>query len=154
MTLRIAPARPSDLDALVALEEAAFPGDRMSRRALARNINSPSLCFLVARDGKALIGHALVAFRSGSSLARLYSLAVLPGLTGQGLGRKLLAAAERQARQRGADRLRLEVRADNTAAIRLYDKTGYALFARVPDYYEDGQAALRYEKALSRKGSR
>ncbi len=153
MSIRIAPARTHDLDALVALEEAAFPGDRMSRRALARNITSPSLCFLAARDGKALIGHALVAFRAGSSLARLYSLAVLPGLTGQGLGRKLLAAAERQARTRGAERLRLEVRADNKPAIRLYDSAGYALFATVPDYYEDGQAALRYEKPLSQRGS-
>ena len=56
MSIRIALARPEDLDALLALEEAAFPGDRMSRRALARNIGSPSLCFLVARDGKRLIG--------------------------------------------------------------------------------------------------
>lgn len=148
MTLRIAPARPADLDALVALEEAAFPGDRMSRRALARNIASPSLCFLVAREGGALLGHALLAFRANSTLARLYSLAVLPGQTGRGLGRSLLKAAERQARKRGADRLRLEVRADNTAAIRLYDSAGYGRFARIADYYEDGEAALRYEKAL------
>jgi len=153
MSIRIAPARPHDLDALVALEEAAFPGDRMSRRALGRNIGSASLCFLAARDGKALIGHALVAFRAGSALARLYSLAVLPGLTGQGLGRKLLAAAERQARQRGADRLRLEVRADNKAAIALYERTGYRMFARLPDYYEDGQTALRYEKALTQRAN-
>lgn len=148
MTLRIAPARPADLDALVALEEAAFPGDRMSRRALARNIQSPSLCFLVAREGGSLLGHALLAFRAHSTLARLYSLAVRPGETGRGLGRALLHAAERHARKRGADRLRLEVRADNMPALRLYDSTGYARFARIPDYYEDGEAALRYEKAL------
>lgn len=153
MSIRIALARPEDLDALLALEEAAFPGDRMSRRALARNIGSPSLCFLVARDGKRLIGHALVAFRAGSTLGRLYSLAVWPSQTGQGLGRKLLAAAERRARARGANRLRLEVRADNEAAIRLYDRAGYRLFARVPDYYEDGQAALRYEKTLTQRMS-
>ena len=148
MTLRIAPARPSDLDALVALEEAAFPGDRMSRRALARNIQSQSLGFLVAHEGGHLVGHALIAFRKGSALARLYSLAVKPGATGQGLGRKLLAAAERHARRRGAGRLRLEVRADNAAAIRLYDRAGYTRFAQIEDYYEDGEAALRYEKAL------
>ena len=148
MTHRITHARPTDLDALAALEEAAFPGDRMSRRALAHNTKSPSLSFLVARDGKTLVGHALLAFRKGSSLARLYSLAVLPSEAGQGLGRKLLKAAEREARRRGADRLRLEVRADNKAAIRLYETGNYNPLARVADYYEDGEAALRYEKAL------
>ena len=148
MTHRITLARPTDLEALVTLEEAAFPGDRMSRRALAANTKSPSLSFLVARNGKTLVGHALLAFRKGSSLARLYSLAVLPSEAGQGLGRRLLAAAEREARRRGADRLRLEVRADNHAAIRLYATGNYNPLARVEDYYEDGEAALRYEKAL------
>lgn len=149
MTLRITPARPQDLAPLLALEEAAFPGDRMSRRALARNIQSPTLAFLVAWENEVLLGHALIAFRKGSTLARLYSLAVRPGATGRGLGRKLLAAGEASAQSRGADRLRLEVRADNDAAIRLYETSGYALFARIPDYYEDGEAALRYEKPLS-----
>ena len=145
----IIPARRDDLDALERLENAAFPGDRMSRRALAHAITSPSLCFLVARStGHGLSGHALVAFRKGSQLARLYSLAVMPGMTGQGLGRRLLKAAEKAAKNRGAERLRLEVRADNEAAIRLYDQNGYARFARIDDYYEDGEAALRYEKRL------
>ena len=148
MSPRITPARPHDLDALQALEIAAFPGDRMSRRSLAHAIQSPSLCFLVAREAGALKGHALLAFRAGSRVARLYSLAVAPNATGQGLGRALLKAAERQARARGAERLRLEVRADNQAAIHLYDQQGYARFARIPDYYEDGEAALRYEKRL------
>jgi ribosomal-protein-alanine acetyltransferase len=148
MALRIAPARLQDLDALVALEDAAFTGDRMSRRALARNMTSPSLGFLVAREGGRLKGHALIAFRKGSGLARLYSLAVQPDEKGRGLGGQLLTAAERLARKRGANRLRLEVRADNKAAIRLYARSGYACFARIDDYYEDGKAALRYEKPL------
>jgi ribosomal-protein-alanine acetyltransferase len=148
MVLRIAPAKPQDLDALMALEEAAFPGDRMSRRALSRNIASPSLGFLVAREAGQLKGHALIAFRKGSALARLYSLAVQPNAMGRGLGGKLLGAAERFARNRGADRLRLEVRADNQAAIRLYTRSGYVRLAQIDDYYEDGKAALRYEKPL------
>ena len=71
-----------------------------------------------------------------------------PDEAGRGLGGHLLAAAERLAHKRGADRLRLEVRADNKAAIRLYARSGYVRFARIDDYYEDGQAALRYEKPL------
>ena len=42
----------------------------------------------------------------------------------------------------------LEVRADNARAITLYDERGYVKFATIPDYYEDGASALRYEKRL------
>ena len=49
---------------------------------------------------------------------------------------------------RGAARLRLEVRADNGAGIRLYERRGYTRFAAIPDYYEDGMEAWRYEKLL------
>jgi ribosomal-protein-alanine N-acetyltransferase len=148
MKLRIAPAHPRDLPALLALEEAAFPGDRMSRRALAHNVQSPRVSFLVAYEGKNLVGHALIAFRRGSGVARLTSLAVAPGEAGRGLGRRLLQAAERRAKAQGADRLRLEVRADNAPAIGLYERAAFVRRGRTEDYYEDGTAALRYEKAL------
>ena len=56
--------------------------------------------------------------------------------------------APEAARAQGCDRLRLEVRADNGAGIRLYQRRGYTRFAVRPDYYEDGMEAWRYERAL------
>jgi hypothetical protein len=44
--------------------------------------------------------------------------------------------------------MRLEVRQDNTAAVNLYEGHGYRLFGVVPDYYEDHEKALRFEKRL------
>ncbi len=44
--------------------------------------------------------------------------------------------------------LRLEVREDNSRAIRIYEKSGYRKIGREPGYYEDGATALRYEKTL------
>ena len=90
-----------------------------------------------------------MAFRSGSTLARLYSLAVSPEAAGGGLGRDLLAAVEARATARGSSVLRLEVRAANLAAIRLYERKGYRRFGIHREYYEDGADALRYEKRLS-----
>ncbi|MEQ9244422.1 MAG: ribosomal-protein-alanine acetyltransferase, partial [Nitratireductor sp.] len=49
---------------------------------------------------------------------------------------------------RGLRSMRLEVRADNEPAIRLYEKTGYRSFAQYENYYHDGMSALRYQKAL------
>lgn len=144
----IRPAAPADLDALLALEDAVFPGDRLDRRNFRHAVASPSIVALVVeRDGR-LAGYALVETRRRTRVARLSSIAVAPEAAGSGLGRTLLAAAETEAAARGARALRLEVRADNPRAARLYERAGYRRTGREPAYYEDGEAAERWEKAL------
>ncbi|WP_083897161.1 GNAT family N-acetyltransferase [Azospirillum sp. B506] len=71
-----------------------------------------------------------------------------PGNRGLGIGRRLLTALETAAATTGCRGMRLEVRADNAAAIALYTAAGYRRFAIYPDYYEDGMAAFRLEKLL------
>lgn len=142
-------AQPADLDALLAIE-AVFPTDRLDRRGFRHALASPTIDLLVAED-RGLVGYAIVHRRRGSTLARLTSLAVRPDRAGRGLGQALLAAAERRALACGCTRVRLEVRADNRPAQRLYERTGYRCFATVKDYYEDGETARRYEKALAER---
>jgi [ribosomal protein S18]-alanine N-acetyltransferase len=138
-----------DLPRLVEIEDGAFAGDRLSRRALARHLQSPTAVLLVAAaPPDRAVAYALLLFRAGARRARLYSLAVDPDSRGLGLARTLLAAAEGEARRRGAAALTLEVRTDNAAAIRLYEALGYRGRGRRPGYYDDGADALRYEKAL------
>jgi [ribosomal protein S18]-alanine N-acetyltransferase len=150
------PARRADLDALVALEHAAFATDRAERRAIRHAIDAPTMSVIVALAGEAgeeageevLVAAAVLERRRSSRIARLSSIAVSPARGGLGIGGRLLDAAEAEARARGCDRLRLEVRADNGAGIRLYERRGYDRFAVRPDYYEDGMEAWRYEKVL------
>ena len=145
-------AECADLDALVALEHAAFSSDRAERRALRHAIRSETMDVLVALiddDGPVLVGAAVMERRRRSRIARLVSIAVAPNRGGLGLGGLLLDAAEARARAMGCDRLRLEVRADNGAGIRLYDRRGYTRFAVRADYYEDGMEAWRYERRLT-----
>lgn len=150
----IRPARLDDLDALVALERATFVRDRAERRAVRHAIRSPSMSLLAAvaggPGGEILVGAATLERRRNSRVARLSSLAVAPSRAGSGLGGLILDAAEAEARAHGCVRLRLEVRADNGPAIRLYERRGYRRFAVAPDYYEDGMEAWRYEKAVTR----
>ncbi|MDP4005871.1 N-acetyltransferase [Methylobacterium sp. NEAU K] len=144
-----------DLDALIALEHAAFATDRAERRAIRHAIRSPSMDVLAALLeapngdlGPVLVGAAVLERRRGSRIARLASIAVAPNRGGLGIGGRLLDAAEARARAHGCDRLRLEVRADNGAGIRLYERRGYTRFAVRPAYYEDGMEAWRYERGL------
>lgn len=145
----IRPATEADLAALVALEQQAFRGDRMSRAQYRRHLRSAGASVLVATAAGDLLGSALVFFRRGSTLARLYSIATAPAARGRGLGARLLAAAEAAARARGCRALRLEVRVDNPAAIGLYERAGYRRIGAYADYYDDGADAWRYEKPLA-----
>ena len=143
-------AQASDLHHLTQVEAAAFDSDRLSRRSLAALMKSASASLLVAVRDASILGYALVLHRRNSRSARLYSLAVAPEAAGTGVGGSLLKAAERAALARGADRLTLEVRADNQAAIRLYSRAGYSVLGRRESYYSDGSAALRYGGNLRR----
>jgi ribosomal protein S18 acetylase RimI-like enzyme len=140
------PGVPGDLDALLALEQAAFTTDRLSRRSFRRFMVSPNAALIVVEQGGRLAGYALVLFRPGSAIARLYSIAV--ATAGRGLGRMLLTASEEAALRRACNALRLEVHEHNAAAIKHYRKAGFQLFGRHLDYYDDRGDALRFEKRL------
>jgi [ribosomal protein S18]-alanine N-acetyltransferase len=146
--VRIRRATINDLAALVELEDASFASDRLNARQWRHHLQSLSAYVLVAASEHRLVGAAVLFFRSGTRVARLYSIAIAHDARGQGFGALLLAAGERVARRRGSQRLRLEVRTDNVAAQRLYENRGYRRFVQLDAYYEDGAAAWRYEKAL------
>lgn len=149
LAVDLRPATPADLDALVALENRSFIHDRISRRSFRHFVGAQTAAVIVARHGAALAGYALVLFRAGSAIARLYSIAVAAESAGRGVGPALLAAADATARRRGARVMRLEVHEHNAAAISRYRKSGYSFFGRRDCYYGDGATALRYDKRLS-----
>ncbi|AID29042.2 GNAT family N-acetyltransferase [Mesorhizobium sp. SEMIA 3007] len=148
MPAEIRTARASDVDDLAAIEKAVFSSDRISRRSFRLFIERETAETLVAELDGRVAGYAIVLFRKGSGVARLYSIAVGPFFGALGIGRQLLTAAEEAAFGHDRMMLRLEVREDNDRAIRIYERAGYRKIGREPGYYEDGATALRYEKTL------
>lgn len=146
LTIRAATA--DDLGALVAIENAVFTSDRISRRSFRDYLASPRAILRVAEIAGRVAGYHLVLFRQGTAAARLYSLAVAPEWQGHGLGAKLLANAEAAAYAADRAVLRLEVEAGNAAALALYRRAGYRVVARLPRYYESGEDGIRLEKPL------
>jgi ribosomal protein S18 acetylase RimI-like enzyme len=148
-SVRVRRAAMSDLDDLVALEERSFDSDRLSRAQYRRHLDSDSALVLVASaNHRNFLGTAVLFFRKGSEVARLYSLATQPEARGKGVGSALLEAAAHAGRRRGCRRLRLEVRTDNALAIRLYERLGFRRIGSYACYYQDGADADRYEKTL------
>ncbi|MET1113536.1 MAG: peptidase C39 family protein [Comamonas sp.] len=141
-------AHAADRRALDQLERSAFEGDTISARSWQRLLASPSARVLVCRSHDQLAGACVVLRRKGSSVARLYSIAVAPAARGSGIAAALLSAALGDARQAGCAVLRLESRLDNPAAHRLFERHGFTLSGRKPGYYEDGEDALCFQRDL------
>lgn len=141
-------ANLQDLSALVNIEDRCFTGDRLSRRSFRHLLTEGNAVTIVEEERGRMRGYAMVLFNTGTSLARLYSLAVDPDFQGRGIGRALLNAAEGSALEHDCITMRLEIRRDNLAGIALYKAAGYRKFGDHPNYYEDGMDALRFEKQL------
>ncbi len=137
MALFFRVATPSDVPTLVALEQHCFTTDRLSPRSFHWMISRAHGELLVAEQDGQLLGYALVLFHRGTSLARLYSIAIAEHARGLGLGKQLLSRIEACAVEHDCAYLRLEVRSDNPGALALYERNGYRRFALINDYYED-----------------
>ena len=146
--LHIRDALRADLTGIVALEQRVFDYNQLSRRSFQNFLKSRSADLIVAEAGGALIGYALVCYRTGSRAARLYSICADNATGRRGVGRELLKQAEMRARARHCATLSLEVKDDNAPAIQLYRAMQYQEFGRYEDYYEDGRGALRFSKTL------
>jgi len=138
-----------DIDALVDIENACFESDRLSRRSLRYLLTKANAVTLVAEHQGRVCGDAVILFNSGTSLARLYSIAIHPDYRKLGIGAQLVKAAEESALEGECAYMRLEVRKDNAASIGMFRKLGYREFGVQADYYEDHMDALRFEKQLA-----
>jgi ribosomal protein S18 acetylase RimI-like enzyme len=84
------------------------------------------------------------------ALYDLYWIAVNPAMQGRGVGRALLAHAERCVRDAGGRGLVIDTssRSEYQAARALYERSGYRRVADIPDYYKRGDALFIYMKLL------
>ncbi len=139
-----------DIPALVRLENLSFETDRLTRRQFRYMLTrARAQTLLAADDADRALGYVLVLFSRGTSVARLYSIAVDPEARGRGVASALVAAAEAAAWEQERAYMRLEIRRDNLASQALFEGAGYRRFGILSDYYEDHMEALRYEKALA-----
>jgi GNAT superfamily N-acetyltransferase len=96
----------------------------------------PTTVIFLAYQEESAIGIA-VCFRGFSTFAarpliNIHDLAVLPAHRGQGVGRRLLEAVERKARDLGCCKLTLEVAENNGKARRIYGAAGFAQAVYAP----------------------
>ncbi|MDF3059963.1 MAG: hypothetical protein K0S06_72 [Microvirga sp.] len=145
-------AEPSDRDALVRLirtlnvYEAAITGDRLVTQAAAETYYAALIERVAKQEGRVLvaesdrraIGMLGLIVQEDQVFVRedvrrhgyVCDLVVDEEWRGKGIGRLLLAEAERCTREKGLKRLVIGVMAGNDGAERLYAELGFSVYAK------------------------
>lgn len=127
----IRPLEHGDLDAIIAIEEAAYPFP-WTRGIFSECLRVGYGCLGVFLDG-VLCGYVIFNWAAGES--HLLNLCVHPDRQGRGLGGLLLSRAIERARVLDCQAMYLEVRPSNPEAASLYERRGFRVVGRRPDYY-------------------
>jgi len=142
MSVTIRAAALPDLPAVLAIERQADGAAHWSPQQYEPRLVDGTL--LIAEEG-----HAAVGFLCAREIAgewELENVAVIVSSRRQGVGQQLLQEFLRNARERGAVAVWLEVRASNVAAQTLYGKCGFRLTGTRRAYYQNpSEDALLYE---------
>jgi ribosomal-protein-alanine N-acetyltransferase len=146
-------ATADNIQALFEIEQRCFPGktsySKQQLKHLALNANSTCL---VESQGSVIRAFLIVTYRGGSLTGHIETIDVDPTFQNQGIGLKLLKAAETDMKQRGMRWSQLELSEGNKVALELYRKAGYKFKENIEGYYKYEHAgsrnAIRMVKAL------
>lgn len=140
----IEPATPADVAAIVRLETVCQGADAWSEALVRDGVSGtvPTVRHLVARDG-GVVGYAVASV--AGDVVELQRIGVDPARRRAGVATELLAAVVGLGHEERADRVLLEVRADNAGALGFYAASGFEEIARRPRYYRDGATAVVLE---------
>lgn len=150
--ITIRPAAVADGSAIVSLEQGVFPAaDAFTAKQVRYLLRSPHALSVVActddfarssanASPDCVVGWAVTLLKrhNDGTSARLYSLAVDPGCRGRRIGETLVQHVLDQLERRHIGRCFLEVREENMAARRLYERFGFRYVKHLPNYYGDG----------------
>lgn len=100
-----------------------FLAEYYTREALAELLDD-EMVFLVAVE-ETVLGFAVAGPTDDPTTYVLGRIYVDPDRWGEGIGQRLLTAVQRRARERGGERIRLGVMAENERAVRFYEAAGY-----------------------------
>ena len=129
------------------LEDRLFPSDAWSMEQLWQELAQPSRRYVVALEEGAVVGYA-GAFVMPPE-ADIQTVAVRPERQGAGIAGVMLERLLVEAESEGVMHTMLEVRADNAAAIALYERLRFRAISTRPRYYPDGTDALVMRRARS-----
>lgn len=131
----IRPMMAEDIEAVLVIEQNSFSSP-WSREAFQAEVCDNDLAhYLVMENNKKIIGYGGMWIIIDE--AHVTNIAILPDCRGNGFGKLLLKELIQIAKVKGANKMTLEVRVSNVAAIKLYNSFDFKECGRRLGYYTD-----------------
>lgn len=145
--VRIEPMTVDDIPGVLEVEEKSFPTPWKRDAFLFELLHNKVAHYLVAKAGGRVVGYGGMWILVDE--AHVTNIAVHPDWRRRGIGEALLRRLMAEAKERGADRMTLEVRKSNWQARRLYEKLGFLTLGCRRNYYtetrEDALIMWKYD---------
>jgi [ribosomal protein S18]-alanine N-acetyltransferase len=125
-----------DLQRMIDLERSCF-GENIaySPKQIKYFVTRANSNCLVETYEDEIRGFLIVLYKRGTVVAGIETINVDNRYRGKGIAKKLLFASEEDMRLKGIRKIRLEVSRGNTAAVDLYQSSGYRIASVLKDYY-------------------
>lgn len=111
-----------------------------SKKSFEGELNNTAAYYTIALCGGRVAGYG--GFWRILDEGHITNIAVAGALRGRGIGKAILKEMIKRAQALNIERMTLEVRVNNTAALKLYEKYGFVTLGTRPKYYENGEDAL------------
>ncbi|MEM3577379.1 MAG: ribosomal protein S18-alanine N-acetyltransferase [Candidatus Bathyarchaeia archaeon] len=139
MQITVEDASLRHLDRLYEIEIKCFEKEAFTKQQIASLLANYNAVGLIAKLNGEIVGFVIGMLYAddGRIVGHILTVDVLPEHRRRGIGLRLLEEIEKIFRGKGANVSVLEVREDNIAALRLYQKLGYKRVAKLKYYYGD-----------------
>jgi len=138
MAVIIGVASTRYLNSLYDIEMECFEKEAFTKQQIAYLLTDYNSISLVAKLKDEIVGFIIgrIYVERKSLAGHILTIDVSPVHRRKGIATRLLQEIERIFKEKGVGVCHLEVREDNVAALRLYQKSGYRIIGRLKNYYE------------------
>lgn len=138
------------LKELYKIETKCFTKEAFTKQQITSLLSDYNSISLIAKVDNEIVGFiiSVMYFEDDTLVGHILTIDVLPSHQRKGIAQRLLQETEKLFEEKGAKTCRLEVREDNVAALRLYQKLGYKKTAMLKGYYGNAHG-IRLKKDLT-----
>ncbi|MDE6586365.1 MAG: ribosomal protein S18-alanine N-acetyltransferase [Clostridia bacterium] len=144
--MRLREWKYKDILRISEIEKECFPDEPWTYSMLVSSFQTETFCGVLSEDGEEIAGYGGITVACDT--ADIANVAVTEPYRHSGVGTSIIHELCRIAKEKGAEKVFLEVRVSNSAAMELYLKSGFkGAYARTR-YYPDGEDCLVMVKEL------
>ena len=151
LPLLIRQATIDDLETLCSIERECFTLEAFTKDQMRYLLENPKGISLIAQTDNEIAGFivGIVCNCGTERIGDVYTLDVAAKHRRKGIGLRLLRELEQRFAHSGIEACVLEARAENAAALELYQKEGYVKVHLIKDLYSNGIDGIRLMKKLA-----